>query len=100
MYKYILNNILPADDLHWDELEKKYVSLSSEEIQEIIMTCMKQDIMDLKEIYKVVSWCGEIRVGNLLWKNLLLGTIKISGFSENGEPMFSANNQREEQDEN
>lgn len=90
MYKKLINNIIPADDLHWDEFEKKYVSLSAEETQEIIQACLSQGMKDLKEIYKVVSWCGEVRVGQLLWKNFLSGTVMISGFDSN-EPMFSPN---------
>jgi len=91
MYQYLINNIIPADDLHWDELEKKYVSLSAEETQEIINSCLKQGMTDLKNIYKVVSWCSEIRVGQLLWKNFLLGSVKINGFDMDNEPMFSPN---------
>jgi hypothetical protein len=91
MYKDLINNIIPADDLHWDEIEKRYVSLSAEETQEIILACMNQGINDLKKIYKVVSWCGEIRVGQLLWKNFLSGCVEISGFDSSGEPIFSPN---------
>jgi hypothetical protein len=90
MYNYLINNIIPADDLYWDELENKYVSLSPEETQEIILACIDQGMTDLKSIYKVVSWCGEVRVGQLLWKNFLLGSVRISGFDYD-EPMFSPN---------
>lgn len=89
MYKYVLNNIIPADDLHWCEEESKYVSLSREEIDDIIATCMNQRIDDLEDIFKVISWCGNVRVGQILWKNFLSGGLSISGFDEQGEPKFS-----------
>lgn len=95
MYKNLLNNIIPADDLHWDELENRYVSLSAEETQEIILACMNQGITDLKKIYKVVTWCGQVRVGQLLWKNFLNNSVKITGFDMIGEPIFAPNKEIE-----
>jgi hypothetical protein len=88
MYQYVINNIIPADDLHWDDIEKKYVSLSTEETQEIIASCLQQGIMDLDTIFKVVSWCGNIRVGQILWKNFMMGSLEISGFDRE-EPIFA-----------
>lgn len=88
MYQYVINNIIPADDLHWSEEEGKYVSLSREELDEIIAVCLSQGITDLKEVLKVIQWCGNIRVGQILWKNLLLGSVSITGFDKNDEPRF------------
>lgn len=89
MYKNIINNVIPADDLHWDSLENKYVSLSEEETKEIISACIEQGITDLEEVYAMISWCGTIRIGQILWKNFLSGSVKINGF-EGDEPLFSA----------
>jgi hypothetical protein len=89
MYKYVLNNIIPADDLHWCEEESKYVSLSREEVDEIIATCMNNQITELDDIYKVINWCGNIRVGQILWKNFISGGVNINGFDDQGEPKFS-----------
>lgn len=89
MYKDIINNVIPADDLHWDPVENKYVSLSEEETKDIINACIQQGITELDEVFAVVSWCGNIRVGHILWKNFLGGSVKISGF-DGGEPLFSA----------
>lgn len=89
MYKHLINNIIPADDLHWCEEEQKYVSLSAEETQDIISSCLLQGMTELSDVYKVVSWCGNVRVGQLLWKNFLIGSLKIAGFDEDGEPRFS-----------
>jgi len=97
MYKDIVNSLLPADDLHWCEEDKKYISLSKEEIDEIVSSCWKQGIKELKDVYKVIEWCGRMRVGNLLWKNFVSGAILISFLDENGEPNFTT---RKEDNEN
>jgi hypothetical protein len=89
MYKYVINNIIAADDLHWSEEEGKYVSLSREEIDDIISSCLQQDMTNLDEIMKVIGWCGSVRVGQILWKNFLAGSLKISGFDDNNEPRFT-----------
>jgi hypothetical protein len=88
MYKNLINNIIPADDLHWDKTEKKYVSLSEDEIKDIVNACMEQGITELDGVFKMIAWCGSIRVGNLLWKNFLKGAVKITGF-DNDEPLFA-----------
>lgn len=95
-YKKIINNLIPADDLHWCEEEGKYVSLSSEETTEIIARCMEQGMTSLEDVYKFVSWCGVVRVGELLWKNYLGGGLRVIGFDENNEPIFTT----EDQDDN
>lgn len=84
----VVNKIIPADDLHWCEEEKRYVSLSDEEINSIIMTCVKQDITEEKYIYKIVKWAGQVRVGNILLNNFLNDRIKITGF-DGEEPFFN-----------
>lgn len=89
MYKHIINNLIPADDLHWCEEEGKYVSLSREEIDDLIAACVGQGITELDDIFRVVRWRGEIRIGEILWKNFMSGGIRITGFDEAGEPMFS-----------
>jgi hypothetical protein len=89
MYKHILNNLIPADDLHWDEDQKKYVSLSEEETKEIILACLSQGMTELTEVFKVVSWCGQVRIGQILWKNFMMGSVDICGFDEDDEPLFT-----------
>lgn len=89
MYKDFINNLIPADDLHWCTEEQKYVSLSDKEINEIIMRCLDQGMSDLSDVHKVVQWCGIIRVGQLLWKNFLSGSLKITSFDKDNEPRFT-----------
>lgn len=67
----MLNKLISADDLHWCEEEQKYISLSEEEINKIMLNCIDQNITSLDEIYKMVSWAGLVRVGNLLLNNFL-----------------------------
>lgn len=89
----IINKIIPADDLHWCEEEKKYTSLSMEELDDIVARCINQDIKSLDEIMKVVNWATLIKVGDLLLKNFLEDRIKIVGFDDQNEPMFGVKNE-------
>jgi len=89
-HKHIINNLIPADDLHWDEEDQRYVSLSSEETQEIINRCIEEGMQDLQDVYKFVQWCGFVRVGEILMKNFLSGSLSVSGFDEEGMPYFGA----------
>lgn len=98
MSKDILNNIVPADDLHWCEEEGRYVSLSREEIDDIISSCIEQGMSKLEDIYKVIQWCGRVRVGQILWNNMLSGSIIVAGFDEHEEPRFMP--RKEKEDEN
>lgn len=88
MYQYILNNLIPADNLYWDEDENRYVSLSKEQSFEIINACIEQGMHDLEDVCKVVSWCGNIRIAEILKEGFISGRVKIVGFDENDEPCF------------
>lgn len=88
MYNYILNNLIPADNLYWDDEEKRYVSLSKEQSYEIIEACVQHGINDLQDVCKVVSWCGNIRIAEILKQGFLAGNVEIVGFDENDEPLF------------
>lgn len=90
-YKQIINNLIPADDLHWDEGENRYASLSAEETQEIITQCLKVGLTQLDDIYKFVQWCGYVRIGQILMKNFMLGSLTVSGFDNEGMPYFGPN---------
>lgn len=88
----IINKIIPADDLHWCEQEKKYTSLSMEDLDSIVFRCVNQNITNLEDIMKVTNWAVLVKIGDLLLKNFLDDKIQISGFDNNGEPMFGAKN--------
>jgi hypothetical protein len=84
----MINKIIAADDLHWCEEEKKYVSLSKEDVDQIISSCIEQDIVEFEDMYKVIQWAGLVRVGEILLKNFMQGKIEITGFDESNEPLF------------
>jgi hypothetical protein len=84
-----INTIIAGDDLHWDHYDNKYIALSMEEIDAIIIACTENDIHDEHNMMKVINWCTSVRVGNLLMKNFLEGKIRISCDDESEEPEFS-----------
>jgi hypothetical protein len=84
----IINKIIPADDLHWCEEERKYAALSAEDLDAIIVRCMSQEIKTLEEMMKVVNWATLVKVGEILLKNFLEDKITIVGFDDQNEPMF------------
>ncbi len=91
MQNKIINNIIPADDLFWDKEEKRYTSISEEETKEIVSKCVQNGMHDLSEIYKFVQWCGYIRIGQLLIKHFMLGSLKVTGFDSEDTPYFCPN---------
>lgn len=90
-YKHIINNLIPADDLHWDEGENRYASLSGDETQEIIAKCMELGMSDFEDICKFVQWCGFVRIGQILMKNFMSGSLSVKGFDDEGMPYFAPN---------
>jgi hypothetical protein len=86
--KDILNKIIPADDLYWDETEKKYIVHSQEEIKSILTSCINNDISEQEEVMKVFNWCTTVKVGELLMKGFLTGKIVVLGFDKHNEPLF------------
>jgi hypothetical protein len=86
-YQKIINKIIPADDLHWCEEEKRYIPISMEDIDKIIINCANQGITDMDDIIKVIRWAEVVNIGNILLKNLLSDKVAVIGFDEN-EPLF------------
>lgn len=84
----VINKLIPADDLYWDEHENKYIALSSSEIDDIIAACYDSGITTENGILNIMAWCTEVRVGEILMRNFLNGGIKIEGLDETGEPRF------------
>lgn len=85
----IINTIIAGDDLYWDHYEGKYIALSMDEVNNIIMQCAENDIYDEKSIMKVLNWCTSVRIGSLLMRNFLEGKISISCDDDSDEPEFS-----------
>lgn len=86
--KDVLNKFIPADDLYWDKHEGKYITHSEEEINDIITSCIKNNITEQNDIMKVFHWCTSVRVGELLMKGFLTGNVHILGIDKDGEPIF------------
>jgi len=86
-YQKIINKIIPADDLHWCEEEKRYIPISMEDIDKIIINCANQGMTDMDDIIKVIRWAEVVNVGSILLKNLLSDKLSVIGFDEN-EPLF------------
>jgi hypothetical protein len=91
LYRETLNNIIAADDLHWNEIEKKYAALSMDELDSILSNCIDQGITDEESMIKIVAWATNARVGALLLKNFLENKVKISVDKE-GETYFNKKN--------
>ena len=86
-----INQIIAADDLYWSEFENKYVALSEEEINKILMVSFKNGIEKESDLCKVLEWATLARVGSILLKNLLEDRISITGIDEQNEPVFGQN---------
>lgn len=88
MENKILNKIIAADDLHWNDLEGKYTAISPEELDTILKNSIENNITNEDDLFNIVNWATNARVGEILLKNYLEGKIKIFSIDENGEPYF------------
>lgn len=90
----IINKLIPADDLHWSESDKKYSALSDEEVEQIINFCYhKKGILEENFIAKIVNWASNVQVSNVLLKNFFQDNVEITGFVEKevaDEPIWGA----------
>lgn len=85
--KDVLNKLIPADDLHWDETEGKYIALSQDEIGEVINVALENGFQEEEEIMKILNWATSVKVGDILFKNFLKGQLSIVDFDQE-EPVF------------
>lgn len=92
--KDIVNKLIPADDLYWDDTENKFIALSDDEINDVISACVNNSITEEPGILAVLNWCTSVRVGQLLMKNFLSGHISIEAIDNEGEPAFVQNTNR------
>ena len=88
VYKQTLNKLIAADDLNWCEIEKKYVALSKEELDAILMNSVADGFLDEQNLMKIVGWATNAKVGQILLKNYLENRISVKGFDDIGEPLF------------
>jgi hypothetical protein len=88
----IINKLIAADDLHWCEFEKKYTSISEEEIRQVIQSAHKNNIFELDDVMKLIDWAVLVKTGNILLNYVLSDRINIVGF-DNNEPVFGVKNE-------
>lgn len=86
-YEQLINRIIPADDLFWDEQAGRFASISQEEVNAIMARCTEQGLTGPDEVRQVVEWCGYVRIGLLLRDAFMSGRVKISGIGADG-PYF------------
>lgn len=84
----IVNNLIAADDLHWNEEEQRYIALSREEIDEILLACIDQEMFSEKDCTRMLNWATHVKIGDILLRNFLTQRVKVVGFDKNDEPLF------------
>lgn len=88
----IINKLIAADDLYWCSADKKYTTISEEEIDKIIKSAYLNNIFEIDDVMKLIEWAILVRTGNILLNYVLSDKINIVGF-EDKEPVFGAKNE-------
>lgn len=89
MNKSDIFKLIPADSLHWNEIQKEYVALSDLEIDAVILDCVENaGISDPETIHKVLQNFTDMKVSSLLFKQYMDGNIGIGLLTELGEVGF------------
>lgn len=89
--KDVVNKLIPADDLYWDDTESKYIALSPEEIDSLISAAIDNGFTEENDTMSILNWATSVKVGELLLKNFMRGGLTISGIDDSGEPIFAQN---------
>jgi hypothetical protein len=89
-YKQTLNKLIAADDLNWCEIDKKYVALSKEELDQVLMNGVGNGFLNEQDLMKIVNWATNAKVGQILLKNYLENKIVVKGFDDVGDPLFGS----------
>jgi hypothetical protein len=82
----LINRIIAADDLHYDASQKRFVSLSETEVDEIIVKCLENGIGNAAQVQQVVAWVGALRVGQMLYRAFMTGQVRVTGIRDK-EPL-------------
>jgi hypothetical protein len=87
-------NLIPPDQLHWNDQEQNFIALSDKEIDSTILQYVQGTAdFDINNIHRVVQAMTFLKVGKLLFDRFAEGKIKISGIDENNELIFSASDE-------
>lgn len=84
--KHIINGLIPADDLHWNEIDQRYCAASESDIDRIILTCHENGC-DEEIMQAVVKEFTEYRTAELLFKQFFEGNISVYKL-QNGKPCY------------
>lgn len=83
----MINELIPADDLHWDDEEKKHVVISKEDQDRLFRACFGCGLEE-DDVIKVLRHYSYFKTSELLFKHFLEGNIGIYELSKSGAPIF------------
>jgi hypothetical protein len=87
-----MNDLVPADELHWDKESNSYGILSREQTDGLIEACLVAGVDNPSDIFKVIREYEMVRGGILLFEQFLSGRLGICGFDKLGSPIFEPKN--------
>lgn len=82
-----VSEFIPFDELYWNEDEQKYIALSDDEIQLIVLNAYNAGYTEVEQIVEIVSYLNQMKVDGMLYNRFIKGHINISVF-ENNELVF------------
>jgi len=88
MYEQLINRLIPADDLHYDEKRRRFFALSQQECLQIAIQCAENGVTDPAEVHKVLKWVTFVRIGEILRRSFMSGRVRIVGFKDD-DPLFA-----------
>jgi len=83
-----LNDLVPKDELNWDEDTGAYTILSKSQMDSLIHACLRVGMKNPKDILKVIREYENIRSGELLFNGFLSGKLGVYEFSPEGNAVF------------
>ncbi len=85
-----MNNLVPPDQLNWDEKTGSYGIISNKETDDLIEACFRTGLNRPEDILKVVREYEKIRAGKLLFDQFMAGNIGIYEFDDEDSPIFES----------
>lgn len=83
-----LNELVPKDELNWDEETGAYTILSKSQRDNLIQACLRVGMKKPKDILKVIREYENVKSGELLFSGFLSGKLGIYEFSPDGNAVF------------
>lgn len=82
----VINNLIPADDLHWNDYDQKYCAISEQDMDRIILTCHENGTSE-EIMQALVQSFVEYKTHHLLFKHFFKKNIGVYRL-KNGKPFF------------